>query len=123
MLETFLPFIKAFAVGGAFCALGQILIDKTRLTPARILVIYVAAGVALGAAGLFQPLVEWAGAGATVPIIGFGNVLAQGMRESVTENGILGIFSGAFTAGAAGIGAAVLFGYLIAMLFRPEDKS
>ena len=123
MLSLVLPFGKAFLVGGIFCAIGQILIDKTKLTPAKILVIYVVAGVVLGAIGVYQPLVEWAGAGATVPLTGFGNVLAQGMKEAVTEYGILGIFKGAFTAGAAGVGAAVIFGYLAAVLFRPEDKA
>ena len=123
MLELIVPFAKAFLVGGTFCAIGQILIDKTKLTPARVLVIYVVAGVVLGAVGLYRPLVEWAGAGATVPITGFGHVMAEGMRDAIDEKGLLGIFSGAFTAGAAGIGAAVVFGYLAAMLFRPEDKS
>ena len=123
MFGIALPFLKAFVVGGALCAVGQILIDKTKLTPAKILVVYVVAGVILGAVGLYQPLVEWAGAGATIPLTGFGNVMAQGVKEAVTEKGVLGIFSGAFTAGAAGIGAAVIFGYLAAVAFRPEDKS
>jgi len=122
MLVVALPYIKAFAVGGILCAIGQILIDRTKLTPARILVIYVVAGVVLGAVGLYQPFQEWAGAGASVPLTGFGNVLAQGMKKAVTEYGILGIFKGAFTAGAAGISAAVLSGYLVAVAFRPEDK-
>ena len=123
MLQLIVPFAKAFAVGGLFCAVGQILIDRTKLTPAKILVIYVVAGVALGAVGLYAPLVEWAGAGATVPLTGFGHVLAEGVKEAVDEQGLLGIFSGPFTAGAAGIGAAVVFGYLAALVFRPEDKS
>ena len=123
MLQLALPFIKAFIVGGAFCAIGQILIDKTKLTPARVLVIYVVAGVFLGAVGLYAPLVEWAGAGATVPLVGFGHVMAEGVKEAIDENGLLGIFTGPFTAGAAGIGAAVVFGYLAAVVFRPEDKS
>ncbi|MCL2828454.1 MAG: stage V sporulation protein AE [Oscillospiraceae bacterium] len=117
-----MPYIKAFVAGGILCAIGQVLIDRTKLTPARILVVYVVAGVILGAVGVYQPFVEWAGAGATVPLTGFGNVLAQGMKDAVTEKGILGIFSGAFTAGAAGIGAAVIFGYLAAVVFRPEEK-
>jgi len=123
MLQLVLPLGKAFVVGGIFCAIGQILIDKTKLTPAKILVIYVVAGVALGAVGAYEPLVNWAGGGATVPITGFGAVMAQGAREAVQEKGILGIFSGPITAGAAGIGVAVLFGYLAAVLFRPKDKS
>ena len=117
-----LPLAKAFLVGGMLCAVGQILIDKTKLTPARILVIYVVAGVVLSAIGLYAPLVEWAGAGASVPIIGFGHVMAEGVREAVDERGVLGIFSGAFRAGAAGIGAVVLFGYVIAVLFKPKEK-
>jgi len=123
MLQLLLPFGKAFLVGGIFCAIGQILIDKTKLTPAKILVIYVVAGVAMGAIGMYEPLVNWAGGGATVPITGFGAVMAQGVKEAVQEKGVLGIFAGPFTAGAAGIGAVVLFGYLAAILFRPRDKS
>jgi len=123
MLQLLLPFGKAFVVGGVLCAIGQILIDKTKLTPAKILVIYVVAGVILGAVGIYAPLVEWAGAGASVPLTGFGHVMAEGMRKAIDERGLLGIFTGAFTAGAAGIGAAVIFGYLAAVLFRPEDKS
>ena len=123
MLGMTIPFLKAFLVGGVLCAIGQILIDKTKLTPAKILVIYVVAGVILGALGLYQPLVEWAGGGATIPLTGFGNVMAQGMKEAIDEKGVLGIFSGAFTAGAAGVGASVVFGYLTALAFRPEDKS
>ena len=123
MLQLLLPFGKAFLVGGILCAIGQVLIDKTKLTPAKILVIYVVAGVVLGAVGVYEPLVKWAGGGATVPITGFGAIMAQGMKEAIQEKGVLGIFSGAFTAGAAGIGASVLFGYLAAILFRPGDKS
>ena len=123
MIQLLLPFGKAFLVGGILCALGQILIDKTKLSAAKVLVIYVVAGVILGAVGVYAPLVEWAGAGATVPLTGFGHVMAEGMRKAVTEQGLLGIFSGAFSAGAAGIGAAVVFGYLAAVVFRPEDKS
>jgi len=123
VIQLLLPFGKAFIVGGLLCAIGQILIDKTKLTPARVLVIYVVAGVVLGAIGVYGPLVEWAGAGATVPLTGFGHVMAEGMKKAINEKGLLGIFSGAFTAGAAGIGAAVVFGYLAAVIFRPEDKS
>jgi len=123
MLQLLLPFGKAFFVGGILCAIGQILIDRTKLTPAKILVIYVVAGVVLGAVGLYEHLVNWAGAGATVPLTGFGHVLATGMKKAIDAKGIFGIFSGALTAGAAGIGASILFGYLTALAFRPEDKS
>jgi len=123
MIQLLLPFAKAFVVGGILCAIGQILIDRTKLTPAKVLVIYVVLGVILGAVGLYEPLVNWAGAGATIPLTGFGHTLVQGMKKAVDEQGVLGIFSGAFTAGAAGIGASVIFGYLAAVAFRPEDKS
>ena len=122
-MEVFLQYLKAFLVGGLLCASGQILIDRTRLTPARILTAYVVAGVALGAVGLYQPLADWAGAGATVPLTGFGNVLAQGVREAVREKGVLGAMTGGFTAGAAGIASAIVFGYLVALIFRPGDKN
>ena len=115
-------YIKAFLIGGAFCAIGQILIDKTKLTPARILTIYVVAGVILGALGIYQPLVEWAGAGATVPLTGFGNTLAKGVKAAVAESGLLGAFTGGFTASAAGICAAVFFGIIIALLCKPKEK-
>lgn len=122
-MEIFFAFLKAFLVGGAFCALGQILLDKTNLTPARILTLYVVAGVVLGAVGLYEPLKEWAGAGATVPLSGFGNVLAQGVRDAVNQKGAIGIITGGFTAGAAGIGAAVFFGLLVSLVFRSKDKN
>ena len=117
-----LQYLKCFLVGGLLCAVGQVLIDRTALTPARILTGYVLAGVLLGALGLYQPLVDWAGAGAGVPLTGFGNALAKGMREAVAEKGWLGIFTGGFTAGSAGICAALVFGYLVALLFRPREK-
>jgi stage V sporulation protein AE len=117
-----MDYVKAFLVGGVLCAIGQILIDKTKLTPARILTCYVVAGVILGAVGLYEPLVNWAGAGASVPLTGFGNVLARGVREAVKERGLLGAFTGGFTAAAAGICAAVFFGYLAALIFKPGDK-
>jgi len=123
MISLLLPLGRAFLVGGILCAIGQILIDKTKLTPAKILVIYVVSGVVLGALGLYEPLVDWAGGGATVPLTGFGFVMVQGVKEAIAEQGALGIFTGPFTAGAAGIGASVLFGYLAAIAFRPEDKS
>ena len=118
-----LIFVKAFVVGGLLCAIGQILIDRTKLTPARILSIYVVAGVVLGAVGLYEPLVKWAGAGATVPLTGFGNVLARGVRKAVEEKGFLGAFTGGFTASSAGIGAAVFFGLIVALVFKSKDKA
>ena len=117
-----LDYIKAFLVGGALCALGQVLIDRTALTPARILTSYVVAGVVLGALGVYAPLAEWAGAGATVPLTGFGNALARGVKDAVETSGVLGAFTGGFTAAAGGIAAAVFFGYLAAVLFRPREK-
>lgn len=122
-METFLMYIKAFAVGGALCAIGQVLVDKTKLTPARILTSYVVAGVVLGAVGLYEPFAKWAGAGATVPLTGFGNVLARGVREAVAVDGLAGAFTGGFTASAAGIAAAVFFGLLVALLFKSKDKA
>lgn len=121
-MDTFLDYLKAFAVGGVLCAIGQLLIDKTKLTPARILTAYVVAGVVLGAVGLYQPLVDWAGAGATVPLTGFGNTLANGVKQAVESDGLLGVFTGGFTASAAGICAAVFFGILIALIFKPKEK-
>ena len=121
-MELILAYLKCFVVGGALCAVGQILIDKTSLTPARILTIYVVLGVVLGALGVYQPLVDWAGAGASIPLTGFGNTLAKGVREAVAERGWLGIFTGGFTSSAAGICAALLFGYLAALLFRAREK-
>lgn len=121
-MDTFLDYLKAFAVGGVLCAIGQLLIDKTKLTPARILTAYVVAGVVLGAVGLYQPLVDWAGAGATVPLTGFGNTLAKGVKQAVETDGLLGVFTGGFTASAAGICAAVFFGIIIALIFKPKEK-
>jgi len=115
-------YVKCFLVGGALCAVGQVLIDRTALTPARILTGYVLAGVVLGALGLYQPLIDFAGAGARVPLTGFGSNLAEGMRRAIAEKGALGVFTGGFTSGAAGICAALLFGYLAALLFRPREK-
>lgn len=117
-----LDYIKAFFVGGLICIIGQILIDKTNLTPAKILVSFVVAGVFLGAIGLYQPLVEWAGAGASIPLTGFGNVLAQGIKKAVAEKGLLGIMTGGLTAAAAGICASIFFGYLVALIFKPREK-
>ena len=115
-------YIRAFITGGIICAIGQILIDKTKLTPARILTSYVVLGVILGAVGIFEPLKKWGGAGATVPIIGFGNLLAQGVKKAIDSTGALGIFTGAFTAAAGGICAAVFFACLVAMIFKPKHK-
>lgn len=118
-----MDYLKSFLIGGAICLVGQLLIDKTNLTPARILVSYVVAGVILGAVGLYAPFAEFAGAGAAVPLTGFGNTLAKGVREAVDEQGFLGIFTGGLKATAGGITAAILAGLLAALLFRPKDKS
>ena len=122
-MEIFFQFVKAFLAGGLLCAVGQVLIDRTRLTPARILVSYVVAGVILGGLGWYQPFIDFAGAGASVPLTGFGALLAKGVRQAVDENGLLGILSGGLTASSAGIAAAILFGLLAALLFKPGDKS
>ena len=117
-----MEYFKAFVVGGLICVIGQLLIDYTKLTPARIMVMYVTAGVALGALGVYEPLIEFAGSGAAVPLCGFGNALAQGVKKAVGEKGFLGIFTGGVTAGAAGIGAAVFFGYIAALVAKPKEK-
>ena len=117
-----MEYIKAFVVGGALCAVGQILIDKTKLTPARILVGFVVAGVLLSAVGLYKPLVDFAGAGATVPLSGFGHLLAKGVRAAVNDYGILGAFSGGISAAAGGITASIVFAFIIALFFKPKDK-
>lgn len=118
-----MEYLKAFLIGGLFCLVGQILIDRTKLTPARILVSYVVAGVFLSAVGLYKPLVDFAGCGATVPLTGFGNTLAQGVREAIDEKGFLGIFTGGLTATAGGIAGAIVAGLLASLLFRPKDKT
>lgn len=115
--------LKAFIVGGLFCLIGQILIDKTRLTPARILTSFVVIGVILGALGVYEKIVEFAGAGATVPLTGFGNTLAKGVREAVQEKGFLGIFTGGLKATAGGIAAAVCAGLFVSLIFKARDKS
>lgn len=122
-MEMLFEYIKAFAVGGALCVFGQLFIDYTKLTPARILTLYVVLGVVLGAVGVYQPLADWAGAGATVPLTGFGNLLAKGVKKAVAESGLLGAFTGGFTAAAGGICAAVFFGLIVALLFKPGDKN
>ena len=117
-----MDYLKAFLVGGLLCLIGQILIDKTKMTPARILVLYVVSGVVLGGLGLYKYVVEWGGAGATVPLTGFGFLLAKGVYKAVEESGILGAFTGGVTAAAGGITAAIFFGLLIALIFKPKPK-
>ena len=118
-----MDYLKAFLVGGGLCLIGQILIDKTKLTPARILVSYVVIGVFLGAAGLYPKLVDFAGAGASVPLTGFGNTLAKGVKEAIQENGFLGIFTGGLKASAGGITAAITAGLAASLFFKAKDKS
>ena len=117
-----MDYLNAFLCGGILCAIGQILIDKTKLTPARILTGYVVAGVLLSALGLYQPIADWGGAGATVPLTGFGYALAKGVSKAIGEKGWLGVLTGGLTATAGGITAAVVFGVLMALLFKPGDK-
>ncbi len=117
-----MQYIWTFLIGGALCAIAQILIDKCKLTPARILVLYVSAGTFLTLFGCYEPLVELAGAGATIPLTGFGYTLARGVQKAVAEKGLLGVFSGGLTGASAGITSAVVFGYFIALLFRPRAK-
>ena len=121
-MEIVLKYIFAFAVGGILCVIAQLLIDKTALTPARILVSYVVAGVVLGALGLYKPLVDFAGAGATTPLTGFGYLMSEGVREAVDKEGLLGVLKGPLTAASAGICAAILFGLIAALLFRDKRK-
>jgi len=118
-----LEYAKAFLCGGILCVIGQILIDRTKLTPARILVCYVTAGVILSAIGLYQPLADWAGAGATVPLTGFGHLLAKGVRQAVAEKGLLGALTGGITAAAGGITAAVFFGFLAALVAKAKPTT
>ena len=118
-----MEYVKSFLVGGVLCLIGQVLIDKTKLTPARILVSYAVIGVLLNALGLYKPLVDFAGAGATVPLTGFGHVLANGVKESVDSNGVLGIFTGGLKAAAGGIAAAIFSGLLASLIFKAKDKS
>lgn len=117
-----MQYLQAFLCGGVLCAIGQLLIDKTQLTPARILTGYVVAGVLLQAVGVYQYVVEWGGAGATVTLTGFGYCLAKGVAKAVAEKGILGAFTGGLTATAGGVAAAVFFGVLMAIIFKPKDK-
>lgn len=118
-----MEYIKAFVVGGLICLIGQVLIDKTKLTPARILVLFVTLGVALTGLGLYEPLVEFAGAGATVPLTGFGYTMAKGTIDMIREKGLIGVLTGGISAGAAGIAAAVFFGYIAALVSKPSDKN
>ena len=118
-----MDYVKAFIAGGLLCLMGQILIDKTKLTPARILVSYVVIGVILGAIGVYQPFVEFAGAGASVPLTGFGNTLAKGVKEAIQEEGFLGIFTGGLKATAGGITTAIFAGLLASLIFKAKDKS
>lgn len=117
-----MEYVKAFLCGGVLCVIGQLLIDRTSLTPARILVSYVVAGVILGGLGVYQPIIDWAGAGATVPLTGFGSLLAKGTKEAVAEKGLIGALTGGITAAAGGIAAAVFFGFLVALLFKSKPK-
>ena len=121
-MDMILDYAWAFVVGGLFCVVAQILLDKTSLSPARILVGYVVAGVLLGAVGLYGPLVEFAGAGATTPLTGFGYLISKGVREAVDEKGLLGALTGGLTAAAGGIAAALIFGYLACLFFRGKPK-
>ena len=118
-----MEYLKAFILGGILCVIGQVLIDKTKLTPARILVCYVVAGVILEGVGLYQHLVDWGGAGATVPLTGFGYNLAKGVKEAIKKDGPLGILTGGFTASAGGIAAAVVFAFIAALICKPKDKN
>jgi len=118
-----MDYLKAFIIGGILCVIGQILIDKTKLTPARILVSYVVIGVLLGAIGIYKPFAEFAGAGATVPLTGFGYNLAQGVKKAIDESGFIGIFTGGLRSSAGGITAAIVGGLAVSLLFRARDKS
>lgn len=118
-----MDYVKAFLVGGCICALTQILMEKTKMMPGRIMVLLVCSGALLGAVGIYQPLIDFAGAGASVPLLGFGNTLWKGIKEAVDENGLLGIFMGGFEASAVGISAALVFGYLASLVFEPKMKS
>lgn len=118
-----MDYLKAFLVGGAICTLVQILMDNTKLMPGRIMVLLVVTGSILGALGIYQPFSDWAGAGATVPLLGFGNSLWKGVSKGMSEDGLLGIFKGGFTASAVGISGALIFGYLGSIIFKPKMKS
>ncbi len=117
-----MEYLRAFLCGGVLCVIGQLLIDKTKLTPARILVAYVTLGVILGGVGLYEPIADWGGAGATVPLTGFGYLLSKGVKQAVAEQGLLGVLTGGITAAAGGITAAVFFGFLVSLLFKSKPK-
>jgi len=121
-MDAVMEYVNAFWVGGAICVVAQILIDKTKLTPARILTSFVVAGVVLGAFGLYDKLIDFAGAGATVPIVGFGNTLVTGVAKGISEDGFLGVFTGGIGAAAGGIAASIFFGFLAAVIFNPKQK-
>ena len=121
-MDGFLPYLRAFLCGGTLCLIGQILIDRTKLTPAKILVLYVVSGVVLGGLGIYQHIVDFGGAGATVPLTGFGYLLSKGVKEAVAEDGLLGAFTGGVTAAAGGIDAAIFFGCIVALVFKPKPK-
>lgn len=121
-MDMFMEYVWAFLIGGLLCAIGQVLIDLTKLTPARILTSYVVAGVILGGLGWYQPIVDLAGGGATVPLTGFGHLLAKGVRKAVDQNGFIGIFMGGFTSAAVGISAAIFFGLITALVFKSGSK-
>lgn len=118
-----MEYIKAFVVGGLICVIGQVILDNTKLTPAHILVSFLTAGVILGGIGVYKPLVKFAGAGATVPIVGFGNALAEGAIEGAKTKGVIGAFTGGLQATAGGVAAAILFGYIMALIFNPKTKN
>lgn len=122
-MEMLLGYIRAFVVGGLFCVIAQIFIDKTALTPARVLVAYVVCGVILGAVGVYEPLIEYAGSGATVPLTGFGYLISKGVREAVDESGLIGALTGSLSKCAGGISAALLFGLLASLIFKSKPKS
>ncbi|HOV42026.1 MAG: stage V sporulation protein AE [Oscillospiraceae bacterium] len=122
-MDMLFEYLKAFLVGGLLCAIGQVLIDYTKLTPARILVAYVVSGTILGALGLYKPLVDFAGGGATVPLTGFGYLLSEGVKKAVDEKGLLGIFTGGLSSTAGGITAAMVFGLAVALIFKSKDKA
>ena len=122
-METFLPYLWAFLIGGGLCVVAQILIDRTKLTPARILVLYVTAGVFLGAVGVYEPLAKFAGAGATVPLTGFGYLISKGVKEAVQEKGLLGALTGGLTSAAGGITAALVLGYLVCLIAKGKPKN
>ena len=117
-----MDYLKAFLIGGAICAVVQILLDRTKMMPGRVMVLLVCTGAVLGFLNIYQPFADFAGAGATVPLLGFGNILWKGMQEAIDKDGFLGIFRGGFTASAAGIGAALIFGYLASLIFKPKMK-